>query len=210
MSQGVTVIINCGIGNVNSLKNACLKSGEMVVEISDASILGNIDISRVMLPGVGAVGPYLQMLRQKGFADQIKRLVLEHGTPFLGICVGMQALATKCEEFGTFDGLNLIPGEVKSLRNVSENVRLPHVGWNSVNFVPGKHNMAGLEGENFYFVHSNHYICADDYIVGTTFYGKDFVSIVKRGNIQGVQFHPEKSSRVGEALIKKFISTGSL
>ena len=89
MSQGVTVIINCGIGNVNSLKNACLKSGEMVVEISDASILGNIDISRVMLPGVGAVGPYLQMLRQKGFADQINRLVLEHGTPFLGICVGM-------------------------------------------------------------------------------------------------------------------------
>ena len=64
-----------------------------------------------MLPGVGAVGPYLQMLRQKGFADQIKQLVLEHA-PFLGICVGMQALATKCEEFGTFDGLNLIPGEL--------------------------------------------------------------------------------------------------
>ena len=80
--------------------------------------------------------------------------------------------------------------------NVSENVRLPHVGWNSVNFVPGKHNMAGLEGENFYFVHSNHYICADDYIVGTTFYGKDQANC-EVWKYQGGNFNGE-SSRVGD------------
>lgn len=208
--QGVTVIINCGIGNVNSLKNTCLKTSQSVVAVCDLSGFQNLSVNRIILPGVGAVGPYLDMLRRKGFADEIKRHVLDLGTPFLGICVGMQILASKCEEFGAFDGLDLIPGKVEPLRNVHKNLCLPHVGWNSVNLVPGKHNSDELDGADFYFVHSNHFSCVESFIAGKTFYGSDFASIVKRENIQGVQFHPEKSSIVGQKLIEKFMLTGSI
>ena len=128
----------------------------------------------------------------------------------MGICVGMQILATKCEEFGVFDGLDLIPGKVESLRKDQKDLCLPHVGWNSVNLVPGKHNSEELDREDFYFVHSNHFSCAESFIAGKTFYGLDFVSVVKRENIQGVQFHPEKSSIVGQKLIEKFMLTGSI
>ena len=208
--QGATIVLNCGIGNVNSLLNACLKIDDNVTEIKEPSSLKNLDVKRIILPGVGAVGPYLEKLKSKGFIEVISDHVVKNNVPFLGICVGMQILATQCEEFGTHKGLDLIPGNVIPLKKTARSLKTPHVGWNNVSLSEKVDSQAELNGEHFYFVHSNYFSCDPEYIVGLCDYGLKFAAIVKNKNIYGVQFHPEKSSHAGELFLRKFICSGAL
>ena len=203
-------VINCGIGNVQSIYNAVHRVTEGVEIVSDAESLfaGNFD--RLILPGVGAVSHYLKKLKEAGFEDIIRLKLLGDEVPFLGICVGMQILATSCDEFGKHSALNLIPGNVVKFEHKSLNLRVPHVGWNQIKVGDNAPGINHLNDTDFYFVHSYRYECEDEYIIAHTEYGIEFPSIIGLRNMFGVQFHPEKSSQAGELLLEHFIKTGSL
>jgi len=166
----------------------------------------------LILPGVGNFADCAALLNQGGWVDALHREVIERRTPLLGICVGMQLLATGSFE-GSIDGklvagLGFIPGEVKHLRQLGCNLRVPHVGWNSVTqHGENCHLLASIpDGTDFYFVHSYAFIpyeAAD--LQASTDYGAPVSAIVRRGHIWGTQFHPEKSSRAGFQLLRNFI-----
>ena len=139
-----------------------------------------------------------------GLIDELCEFALIKKKPFLGICVGMQMLAKKSEENGDHEGLGWIDGQIKLLPR--DNLKLPHMGWNLVIPKNSKYNNLILFQNDFYFVHSYYFDCADkDNILAETKYGTNFASIVGKENIYGVQFHPEKSSSQGLNLLKEFI-----
>ena len=121
----------------------------------------------------------------------------------------MQALASKCLEFGEHRGLNLIEGVVRPLKPI-ENLKIPHVGWNQIDVKKHDSFLKELNKQDFYFVHSFYYDCPLDFVIATTNYGSDFASIIGCQNIYGVQFHPEKSAIAGEGLLRNFIEYGGL
>lgn len=203
-------IINCGIGNVQSLYNAVKRVSENAEIITDPNSILVSKFDRIILPGVGAVGRYLNKLREAGFERALKKKVVDERTPFLGICVGMQILATSCFEFGTHEAFNLIPGSVRKFPQNDTNFKIPHIGWNQIKIIQKDSALKDLNDEDFYFVHSYHYECEPNYIIASTEYGGQFPSIIGLGNVFGVQFHPEKSSSSGERLLDHFIQTGSL
>ncbi|MGH9882511.1 MAG: imidazole glycerol phosphate synthase subunit HisH, partial [Pyrinomonadaceae bacterium] len=163
------------------------------------------EATALVLPGVGAFGACMKALSQRGF----DRLVLERvaeGTPLLGVCVGMQLLFEESEEFGRTTGLGLLRGRV---RRFNDELRVPHVGWNQVRQLPNARAHPLLASIDdcafFYFLHS--YYCAVDepeVVLGETDYGATYCSIVAKGNICGVQFHPEKSQTPGVRLLSNF------
>tara|TARA_B110000977_G_scaffold175259_1_gene229851 strand:+ start:352 stop:978 length:627 start_codon:yes stop_codon:yes gene_type:complete len=204
------VIINSGIGNVQSVFNAVLRVSSNAVIVNTVDELMRIDISHLILPGVGAVGEYLQNLKKSGFDAVIKKLVLNDKIPLLGICVGMHALATTCFEFGTHDGMDLIPGKVKKIDRLTDHIKLPHVGWNQINISECDRLVNTVNNHDFYFVHSYHFDCESEFVIAHSEYGIEFASIIGRNNIFGVQFHPEKSSLSGEILFGCFIQHGRL
>lgn len=201
-------IIDYGVGNLRSVEKAFAAAGcESVVVSGDAAVLRGAE--RLVLPGVGAFAACVSALQERGF-DELVLARVAAGTPLLGVCVGMQMLFAKSEEFGLTAGLNLLPGRV---RRFDEQLRVPHVGWNKVRYPAGAHPLLeGIgEGEYFYFVHS-YYCDADERadVIGETEYGTVYPSIVARGNVCGVQFHPEKSQAAGLRLLRNFAkpSTG--
>ena len=139
-----------------------------------------------------------------GLIDELSEFALIKKKPFLGICVGMQMLAMKSEENGDHEGLGWIDGQIKLLPG--DNLKLPHMGWNLVIPTNSKYNKLISTKNDYYFVHSYYFECADkDNILAETKYGTNFASIVGKENIYGVQFHPEKSSSQGLNLLKEFI-----
>lgn len=199
-------VVDYGIGNVQSVINACARLGEQVERVSDGDALAKLSPGKIILPGVGAVGAALERMKVRGFYTPLHQLVKTRGVPFLGICVGMQILADVCEEFGTHRALGWIPGRVERLGRDMPELRVPHVGWNTVKCtIPDDPVLSHVDGLDFYFVHSYAMRCDAEYIAATTPYGSDFVSAVRCGNILGVQFHPEKSSQAGSMLIERFI-----
>ncbi|MDA8942679.1 imidazole glycerol phosphate synthase subunit HisH [Alphaproteobacteria bacterium] len=208
--MGSVAVINCGLGNIQSVFNAACRVSDNVQLVDSASELLSLNIDRVILPGVGAVGRSLKHLRENGFETALKARVLEDAVPFLGICVGMQVLATTCLEFGVHDGLNLIPGTVRKLTQEGSVIKLPHVGWNQVHHTNDIHPSKNISGSDFYFVHSYYFDCEPEFVIAKTDYEIDFPSMIGRENIFGVQFHPEKSSKSGEKLLSCFINNGSL
>lgn len=198
-------VIDYGIGNVQSVVNACRREGVDAERVTNGSALSAADPSHILLPGVGAVGAALDKIRAAGLDEALEKLVIEGGRPFLGICVGMQCLAKTCNEYGSHEGLGWIDGSVDRLAETPDRP-VPHVGWNTVSARAGTHDViAGADGQDFYFVHSFAMRCDDAQIAGETTYAEPFVSAVQRDNILGVQFHPEKSARAGHALIKRFL-----
>ena len=204
MTQTIHVI-DLGIGNLGSVINMLNRAGVRVERTSDPAVIATA--RKVILPGVGSFDALVHKIDAAGFRTPL----LEHahaGKYLLGICLGMQVLANSSEE-GRLDGLGLVPGRVRHFRFEGENVQLkvPHMGWNSV--APRyAHSLAhGLEtGARFYFVHSYHFECDEkDDVLFHTHYGFDFASAVKRGNVIGVQFHPEKSHRFGLQMIQNFV-----
>jgi glutamine amidotransferase len=195
----VIAIVDYGMGNRRSVEKALEHVGARPVITGAADEIRGADA--VVLPGVGAFPEAMRRLRATGL-DEVVRERAAAGVPLLGICLGMQLLFESSTEHEGAPGLGLLPGTVTAL----EAPRLPHIGWNEVAFVRGSHLTEGLgEAAAFYHVHS--FVCrpaepAD--VVGRGDYGEPFASIVARERVMGVQFHPEKSSRDGLALLRNF------
>ncbi len=199
-------IIEYGIGNVRSVFNAVERIGAVPHIASDGAMLTDQNPDRIILPGVGAIGQALENLRARSFQPALESLVHEKKIPLCGICVGMQMLGETCEEFGTYQGLGWIPGHVGRLDLKGERLFLPHMGWNTISVKNSNDPVVGLlDGQDVYFAHSYTLKCPDEFVLSTTDYGGEFVSAVRRDHIIGVQFHPEKSSTLGDALLHAFI-----
>jgi glutamine amidotransferase len=204
MPQGTDVlIIDYGMGNLLSVEKALRAVGAAPVVSRDPEAVRQS--ARLVLPGVGAFGDAMENLRRSGL-DQAIREALNTGTPLLGLCLGLQLLFARSEEFGLHQGLGLIPGQV--LRFAEPGLRVPHVGWNQVEDLREDALLRGIpEGTYFYFVHS-YYVEPDEPpdAIGWTHYGRKFCSIARRGNVWGAQFHPEKSQEAGKQILRNFLS----
>lgn len=199
----LVAVINCGVGNLNSVRNALAKLGADSLEASAPEDLARAQA--VILPGVGAFPPAMRNLRAMGLDKALEREVLEKRKPFLGICLGMQLLADSSEEFGLTPGLAWISGRVE--RMPENGVRLPHVGWN---VVTGRDPLMFAripEQAHFYFDHSYHLACDNGDCAAMGDYGAPFVAAVRKGNIWATQFHPEKSQLYGLMLLRNFLNT---
>ena len=194
-------LLDYGAGNVRSVVNAIEKLGERVtVAKSGRDIL---DAEKLLFPGVGSFGSMMSILRQKQFVEPLLAY-LGSGRPFFGICLGMQALFEGSDEAPEEKGLCILNGRVKRFKI---DLAVPHIGWNGISVKQPTDLFYGLNGdEKFYFVHSYHVVADDPAVVlSTTDYGYPFVSAVQKGNIQGTQFHPEKSGDSGLTLLENFI-----
>ena len=193
-------IIDYGVGNLRSVEKAFAATGCEAVVSGDETVLRSAE--RLVLPGVGAFAACMNALHERGFASLVHERAAA-GTPLLGICVGMQMLFEASEEFGTTNGLGLLPGRV---RRFQSDLVVPQVGWNRIHQRQPHQLFAGIDDGSFsYFVHS--YYCEPgdaDLIVGETEYGVTYASVVAQENICGVQFHPEKSQHVGLQMLKNF------
>ena len=199
-------IVEYGVGNIQSVVNVCEKLGYQSDIARNGYDVLHQKANRIILPGVGAVGHALQALQSRGLIEALTNTVVYGETPFLGICVGMQVLASTCNEFGVHQGLDWIPGEVSRIAPLGSGVVVPHIGWNTLNVTNSDDPVIGdLDGQDFYFVHSQVMRCDNRYVLAKTDYHGEFVSAVRKNNIFGLQFHPEKSSVLGERLIAAFI-----
>lgn len=196
-------ILNYGSGNARSVSNLFQMVADQVVLSNDIDAIRNA--SHIVLPGVGAFGAAMQKMRDQLPLPELEHEVLSRKKPFMGICVGMQVLADYGMEFGEHRGLGWIGGRVELLQ--AENLRLPHVGWNDIEKTRDSPLLEGLgAAPDFYFVHSYRFAATDPtQVVATCDYGLKFPAIVQRGNIFGVQFHPEKSQSMGLALVRNFL-----
>ncbi len=197
-------LIDCGLGNLKSVYNAFEKLGCEVAICHSPQQLENCD--HIVLPGVGAFGEGINKLRIKGFDEAIARAV-KRGSKLLGICLGMQFLMEKSYEFGEHLGLGLIKGEVCQMQVVQHGLKIPHIGWNETVFVKEDPLFESLPNPCcFYYVNSFSCVCSNQEDVLATYnYGSDFVAVIRKGKVVGVQFHPEKSHKEGLNLLQQFI-----
>ncbi len=194
-------IVDYGVGNLFSLSHSLEKIGAESVVTGEKKIIESAD--KIILPGVGAFGDAIKKLRQNGLSDVVANLA-RAGKPVLGICLGMQLLFDKSYEYGVHSGLGLIEGEIVPLKDVARGLKIPHMGWNSLHFTDENPIFADVnEGDYVYFVHSYYAKCANS-LSATTFYGEDITAAVRKGNIFGVQFHPEKSGKTGLNILRAF------
>lgn len=205
-------VIDYGVGNLGSVVRALEQLRVLPTLISRALDLHAMDC--LILPGVGNFADCAKLLDKGGWTDAIKEEVQGCEKPLLGVCVGMQLLASCSMEGADPDtsegvaGLNLIPGRVEHLRTLGCGLRVPHVGWNSVSPTTSQGGLFdGIAGDtDFYFVHSYAFETEDPAdILATTEYGIPVTAAVRRANVWGTQFHPEKSSRAGFRLLRNFI-----
>ena len=198
-------LVEYGIGNVGSVANALQRIDAEATIVGDGAALLALNADCIVMPGVGAVGEALSLLRERKLDVALNSAVLQRGVPFLGICVGMQVMAESCEEFGQHRGLGWIPGRVRRLAPEGAPLRLPHVGWNEIAVRDRGGFLDGLDGQHFYFVHSYGMDCPTEFVAATADYGGPITAAVRRGHIMGVQFHPEKSSQAGTVLLRGFV-----
>ena len=199
-------LIDYGAGNLHSVHNALIAAGaERVAVTADPKIVRGA--RRIVLPGVGSFRSCMEGLSAiEGLADAIEERVLRDGVPFLGICVGMQLLASRGLEHGECPGLGWIPGEVRIIKRTDPAIKVPHMGWNDV--VPAHHrDGAALLGPGeAYFLHSYHFVPDDgQHVAAMTDHGGGLVAAVAHDNLLGVQFHPEKSQAYGLAFLGRFL-----
>ena len=204
------IIVDTGLSNIHSVQRALEVLGSDTVVASEPGEKLR-EATHVVLPGVGAFGDGMAALEQRGWVNVLRELALEDHVPFLGICLGMQLMAEDGIEGGNFTGLGLIPGKVIRLEPNAPDVRVPHVGWNEVRQLGTNPLHEGIpDGADFYFVHSYHFVTKDqDTITAQTPYCGQMTSGIMQGNIFGVQFHPEKSSRYGMQILRNFLNLGN-
>ncbi|MEK3832767.1 MULTISPECIES: imidazole glycerol phosphate synthase subunit HisH [unclassified Paenibacillus] len=195
-------IVDYGMGNLHSVSKAVERLGYTSLVTSDAAEILAAD--SVILPGVGAFGDAMEHLRESGM-DDVVRAAASAGQPVLGICLGMQLLLRSSEEHGEHKGLGLLPGAVVRFAP-RDGYKVPHMGWNRLSFrQPESPLLAGLTEGHVYFVHSYHALAADSDLLAVTDYGHPVTAIVGRGNVYGMQFHPEKSGELGVKLLGNFL-----
>ncbi|PKO06739.1 MAG: imidazole glycerol phosphate synthase subunit HisH [Chloroflexi bacterium HGW-Chloroflexi-3] len=200
------LLIDAGTGNLHSVFQTLRTITDQIV-ISDKPE-DVLKAGRIILPGVGAFSGFMQGLQQRNLVDPIHDFI-KKGNPLLGICVGMQAFFDYSEENGNHKGLGHLPGFVQEFQNMP-NLKVPHTGWNQLWFRVKALLLQNISpGDYVYFNHS--YYCVPENpgdIAATTDYGIDFCSIVQRENVYGVQFHPEKSQKVGIQVLSNFVNLG--
>jgi glutamine amidotransferase len=200
------VIIDYGMCNLDSVARAIEECGGTPL-VTDKK--GDLELAtHIILPGVGAFPDAMSEILQRSLDKSLKEQVLKKKIPFLGICLGMQLMATKGWEGEETEGLGLIEGDVKRFVQDSSDTRIPHIGWNEVNYTQESVLFQGIpSGKDFYFVHSYHFCCKNEEdILACTPYCGGFVSAISRGHIFGTQFHPEKSQKLGFKVLKNFLS----
>lgn len=200
-------VINYGSGNIHAIYNVLKRLKVETKIINNASDFSE-DISKVVLPGVGAFDEVIKNLSSSGLLPIITEKVLEKKMPTLGICVGMQLMGT-CSEEGTLPGLNWIPGKIKKfdIKKINSLPKIPHMGWNSIEPYTNNQLFKNIDCEKgFYFIHSFYYsVESKENQIAATTYGENFSSVIKKDNIIGCQFHPEKSHSNGIQLFRNFL-----
>ncbi|MBI4685914.1 MAG: imidazole glycerol phosphate synthase subunit HisH [Nitrospirae bacterium] len=205
------VVIDYGMGNLGSILNMLRKIGADAIISSKPEDLNNAD--KLILPGVGAFDNGMRNLEERGLIPILREQVLDKGKPVLGICLGMQ-LFTKNSEEGNLKGLGWINADTVRFKfdATQADLKIPHMGWNMIAVKKESLLFQEMYSEpSFYFVHSYHLVCNQkEDILATTEYGYEFVSIVNKNNIFGMQFHPEKSHRFGMRLLDNWVKTHNL
>jgi len=198
-------IVNFGMGNLGSVRRALEDLGADPFIADHPAAL--FEANRIVLPGVGAFSEAMANLRERGWTEALLRLVKAEGRPMLGICLGMQLLASRGEEGGITPGLGLIDGTVRRLDALGCSLRIPHMGWNDLTFTVGETLFGHVaQHSDFYFVHSFAFEPSrPEDIIASTVYDVPLVAAVRHGHIFGTQFHPEKSSKVGRQLLRNFL-----
>ena len=207
------VIINYNSGNLASLTNSIYstaKKYEIVCKIDISNKPEKIlNADRLILPGVGDFyNCKKQLLKIKDIDDILNEFIKKKERPFLGICIGMQLMAKNSYERGKNKGLGLFDSEVKIIKSISKDIKVPHMGWNDVYLEKEAYlkNFSSLDKNNFYFVHSYHMQCnKENEVLASVNYGEKLVAAVCKNNILGVQFHPEKSQIAGQKFLKEFL-----
>ncbi|MBQ9729725.1 MAG: imidazole glycerol phosphate synthase subunit HisH [Clostridia bacterium] len=197
-------IVDYGVGNLFSLKSSFEAVGAEVVVTGEKSVIESAD--KIVLPGVGAFADAARKLRESGLAETVKAEAAK-GKPLLGICLGMQLLFEESHEYGVHQGLGLIQGKVVSMQGViPQNLQIPQIGWNALKFHQDHPVLKYIkEGDCVYFVHSYYATeCNKDLLLSVE-YGAEITAAVVRGNVLGMQFHPEKSGTVGLNLLRAFV-----
>ena len=197
-------IIDYGVGNLFSLESSFAYIGREAILTSDISEIERAD--RIILPGVGAFEDASRKLRESGLADVVCREA-KAGKPLLGICLGMQMLFDRSFEYGEHEGLGLICGSVKPMRDiVPAELKIPQIGWNALKFHGEKSPLFKYinEGDFVYFVHSYYGADCDESLIASAEYGAQITAAVASGNVYGTQFHPEKSGEVGLSILRAF------
>jgi glutamine amidotransferase len=208
-------IVDYGSGNLHSAHKALERAARESGSSTDVRLTSDPDdvrkADRIVLPGVGAFADCRRGLDAiDGMVDALNEAVIEEGKPFLGICVGMQLMATRGLEHQVTEGLGWIPGDVVAIEPADPSLKIPHMGWNTLT-VQSKHNLldgivTGENGLHAYFVHSFHLKPASaDLVIAETDHGGALTAIVGRDNLVGTQFHPEKSQTLGLALLRNFL-----
>lgn len=197
-------IIDYGVGNLFSLKSSFAALGAEVQVTSDPEAI--LSATKIILPGVGAFEDASNKLHATGL-DEVLKKCAEKGTPIMGICLGMQMLFDKSYENGCFNGLGLIKGEVRAIKEViPEDLKIPQIGWNALDIKKESPIFKYIKnGDYVYFVHSYYATNCDESVIATTNYGAPLTAAVQYKNVYGCQFHPEKSGDVGLRILKAFI-----
>ena len=196
-------IIDYGVGNLFSLCSSLEKIGAQAVVTSDPAVIDAAD--HILLPGVGAYEDAARKLRETGMGDVVRQQAAS-GKPIMGICLGMQLLFDVSYEYGEHQGLGLIPGAVRPIRDiVPADYKVPHIGWNALHLLRDDNPLFRYvkEGDCVYFVHSYYADCGDA-VTATSEYGAPITASVRKDNVYGCQFHPEKSGTVGLSILKAF------
>ncbi len=197
-------LVDYGVGNLFSLKSSFDAIGESVLVTNKEADLKAAD--KIILPGVGAFGDAAKKLKETGLGEIVKEEA-KSGKPLMGICLGMQLLLETGYEYGVYEGLGLIPGEVRPIRDViPKDYKIPHIGWNPLHFVgnPSPIFRYIKEGDCVYFVHSFYATRCASSVIATAEYGAPLTAAVAKDNVYGCQFHPEKSGTVGLNILKAF------
>ncbi len=200
------VIIDYGMGNLDSVRRAIEECGGTPIISCEKQEINQA--SHIVLPGVGSFADGMRNICQRGLDEWLTERALQQGIPLLGICLGMQLMAQKGLEGGETTGLAWLDAKVEKLQATSAEKRIPHIGWNEVHVSVSSPLFKGIDsGKDFYFVHSYHLVARDpDLAAATTPYCGQFISAIAKDNLFGVQFHPEKSQKVGFKLLRNFIS----
>lgn len=197
-------IVDYGVGNLFSLESSFAKIGAKIVVSREESVIRNAD--KIILPGVGAFGDAAEKLCRTGL-DKVLISEAKSGKAFMGICLGMQLLFEKSFEYGVHNGLGILKGSVVPMKGaIPQNLKIPHIGWNSLDFTKKKSKLFKYvsTGDFVYFVHSFYATNCDENVIAYTEYGVNMCAAVEKDNVFGCQFHPEKSGDVGLEILRAF------